>query len=265
MKAKILKPVLLVLAAILLVVASVLGTMAYMTTSSAVSNVFTVGNVSINMSETKVDSDGVPTGDGRTDSNSYRLSPANTYLKDPRIDVAANCDESYLFVRMRNDLKTIECKGGESCNHKVNPVTNMIQEYVGGALVDTEYSHSTMLQQLIANGWQEIERADSNIDAVFVFVGAGHAYDVHDPANEDLPMPEARLIGGANVTDMSIPVFHNFTLACEVDNLPIYGGARVALVAYAIQADLNDGNDPGSPVGYKAAWEYVKAELPFVV
>lgn len=270
MKAKILKPVLLVLTAVLLVVASVLGTMAYMTSSSAVSNVFTVGNVTINMTETKVDSDGVPLTDtnNRGDGNSYLLSPANSYLKDPLITVSASSQESYLFVRMRNDLKTIECTGFDGvdehgdpipCKHVVDSEGNM-----RGYDDASKYSHSTMLQQLIANGWQEIERAESNVDAVFVFVGKGNAFDVNDPANAGRAKPDAALVGGSGAEE-EYEVFNNFTLACEVPNLDIFGGARVALVAYAIQADLNDGTESGSAVGYENAWKYIKDELPFVV
>ena len=81
MKSKTLKVLLLSATAILLVIATVLATMAYLTSSSAVSNVFTVGNVKLNMTETKVNNDGTPvtgTGAGRTDTNSYHLVPGKS-------------------------------------------------------------------------------------------------------------------------------------------------------------------------------------------
>ena len=257
---KILKPMLLVLSAVLLVVATVLGTMAYMTSSSAVSNVFTVGNVTINMTENKVKNDGTPVSDRneRTDTNSYHLVPGKSYLKDPLITVSATSDESYLFVRVRNDLKTIECNG--KTVDKDGNETNCT--HTDG--------HMTIVEQLKANGWQEIERASTNVDAVFVYVGKNeetgitNAVDIID-GNYDAPnMPLAELVGGKGVAK-TYPVFEEFTLSQNIKNLEIYGGARVAIVAYAIQADLNDGNTPGSPVGYKDAWAYVKEELPFVV
>ena len=58
MKSKALKPILLAVTALVLVAATVMATVAYMTSSAAVSNVFTVGNVSMQMFESKVTSDG---------------------------------------------------------------------------------------------------------------------------------------------------------------------------------------------------------------
>ena len=112
MKKKILKALVILGCAALLVVASVMGTLAYLTSSSAVSNTFTVGDVSLNMTETKVDSDGVPvTPAERTDTNTYRLVPNKTYTKDPTIYVSANSTESFLFVKIRNQIAAIEKEG----------------------------------------------------------------------------------------------------------------------------------------------------------
>ena len=49
---------LMTLCAVLLVAASVLGTMAYLTSTDEVENTFTVGNVKITLDESKVDQNG---------------------------------------------------------------------------------------------------------------------------------------------------------------------------------------------------------------
>lgn len=251
--AKILKPVLLSVAAIVLVVTTVFATMAYLTSSAAVSNVFTVGDVKLHMYETKVLPNGkpdpanpvVPGEMKNTDTNSYHLVPGGSYLKDPTIYVDGGSEESYLFVRLRNDLKSIEKPGA-----------------------------TTILSQLKQNGWLEIQRDPNNIDAVFVYVGedvssyanAAAYFDAVD--NEgNRKNNKAKLVGGvANREEYN--VFKNFTLADEVPNLSSFGGARVAIVAYAIQANLPGYNATevvGTQSAVTHAWEYIKAELPFVV
>jgi len=266
---KMIKPLLLAATAIMLVVATVFATMAYMTSSSAVSNVFTVGNVNLQMFETKVNSEGKPVDASgnviaydpnamkTADTNSYHLQPGMSYLKDPTVYVGADSDESYLFIRVRNDLKTIEKQGDPTA--------------------------PTMLEQMAKNGWLEIERAESNVDAVFVYVGvdtttlmnqlvAARAIEDETQRNNALAdynkkasELKAKLVGGTGERE-DIDVFGKFTLATEIPNLSAFGGARVAIVAYAIQSNGITAEDKvGTEEGYRAAWEYIKAELPFVV
>ncbi len=89
------KALLLTLCAVLLVAASVLGTMAYLTSTDTVTNTFTVGKVEIKLDETDVTN---PTGP-RVQANSYKLMPGTTYTKDPTVTVKAGSEESY--VRMK--------------------------------------------------------------------------------------------------------------------------------------------------------------------
>ena len=79
------KALLLTLCAVLLVAASVLGTMAYLTSTDTVTNTFTVGKVEIKLDETDVTN---PTGP-RVQANSYKLMPGTTYTKDPTVTVKA--------------------------------------------------------------------------------------------------------------------------------------------------------------------------------
>ena len=89
------KALLLTLCAVLLVAASVLGTMAYLTSTDTVTNTFTVGKVEIKLDETDVTN---PTG-SRVQANSYKLMPGTTYTKDPTVTVKAGSEEAY--VRMK--------------------------------------------------------------------------------------------------------------------------------------------------------------------
>lgn len=94
------KALLLTLCAVLLVAASVLGTMAYLTSTAKVENTFTIGKVEIKLDEAKVTADGIPVeGAARVTANSYKLMPGTTYTKDPTVTVKAGSEESY--VRMK--------------------------------------------------------------------------------------------------------------------------------------------------------------------
>ena len=91
------KALLLSLCAVLLVVASVMGTMAYLTSSDTVTNTFTVGSVAIKLDEAKANTDGtlVPNAD-RVKANSYKLLPGHTYNKDPMVTVLKGSESSYV-------------------------------------------------------------------------------------------------------------------------------------------------------------------------
>lgn len=94
------KALLLTLCAVLLIAASVLGTMAYLTSTAKVENTFTIGKVEIKLDEAKVTADGIPVeGAARVTANSYKLMPGTTYTKDPTVTVKAGSEESY--VRMK--------------------------------------------------------------------------------------------------------------------------------------------------------------------
>ena len=94
------KALLLTLCAVLLVAASVMGTMAYLTSTDTVENTFTVGNVKITLDEAKVNTDGTLAAPAeRVKANEYKLLPGHTYTKDPTVTVKAVSESSY--VRMK--------------------------------------------------------------------------------------------------------------------------------------------------------------------
>lgn len=106
------KALLTMACAVLLVVASVLGTMAYLTSTAEVENTFTVGSVTISMDETDVDNS--TDGKERDTENKYHLLPGHEYTKDPIIHVASTSEDCYLFVTVSNEIAAIEATGDTS-------------------------------------------------------------------------------------------------------------------------------------------------------
>lgn len=103
------KALMLVLCAVLLVTASVLGTMAYLTSTDQVVNTFTVGKVAITLDEAQVKEDGTPVaGAARVTGNAYHLLPGHTYTKDPTVHVQANSENSFIFVKVENGIEKYE-------------------------------------------------------------------------------------------------------------------------------------------------------------
>lgn len=108
------KALLLSLCAVLLVAASVLGTIAYLSDTEAVTNTFSVGSVTITLDEKDVDNDTNTadnvTVDGviRDKANGYKLLPGHQYDKDPIVHVNPDSEDCYLFVIVNNEIAVIE-------------------------------------------------------------------------------------------------------------------------------------------------------------
>ena len=136
------KALMLVLCAVLLVTASVLGTMAYLTSTDKVVNTFTVGKVAITLDEAKVDPDGTAvTPAERVKGNAYHLLPGHTYTKDPTVHVQANSEDSFIFVKVENGIEKYEA------GTEVNP---------------------TIAKQIADCGWQPL-KDDNNVDVKNVY------------------------------------------------------------------------------------------------
>ena len=125
MKAK--KVLALVLCAALLVAGSVAATLAYLTSKTeVVTNTFSVGNVTITLDEAKVDENGKAVNGDRVTENSYKLIPGHEYDKDPTVHVAAGSEESWLFVKVVDEIAAIQ-------------------------------DATTIENQMIANGWKKLD------------------------------------------------------------------------------------------------------------
>lgn len=91
------KIMLLALCMAALIAVSVLGTMAYLTSTDKVTNTFTVGKVAIKLDEAKVNTDGTMVrGADRVKENTYKLLPGHTYNKDPMVTVLGGSEPSYV-------------------------------------------------------------------------------------------------------------------------------------------------------------------------
>ncbi len=101
----------LALCAILLVSATIMGTMAYLTSTDEVKNTFTVGNVQIKLDEAKVENGVAVTPEVRVKENSYKLLPGHSYDKDPTVTVLKGSEESYVrmlvTINMKSELDAI--------------------------------------------------------------------------------------------------------------------------------------------------------------
>lgn len=111
---KITKALLLVCCAVLLVVGSVVGTLAYLTSTDSVTNTFTLGNVSISLDESNVDEYGNSLGGTRVKANEYKLIPGHIYTKDPTVHVSSTSEDSWLFVKVQNGINSLETPTGNT-------------------------------------------------------------------------------------------------------------------------------------------------------
>lgn len=85
------KVLLIALAAILLVGASIGGTLAWLTAKTdTITNTFTVGNITMSLSET---------------ARTYKIVPGAEISKDPKITITAGSEKCYVFVKIDNNLK----------------------------------------------------------------------------------------------------------------------------------------------------------------
>lgn len=108
------KKVILTIAAMALVaVISVVGTFAYLqSTTDVVKNTFTsAATIKITLDETDVDVYGVKDGETRKTENDYKLIPGHEYVKDPTIHVEKGSEPCYLFVEVKNTISAIEASG----------------------------------------------------------------------------------------------------------------------------------------------------------
>lgn len=202
------KALLLMLCAVLLVAASVLGTMAYLTSTDSVENTFTVGNVKITLDEAKVGTDGKAlTGNdaARVKANDYHLLPGGTYDKDPTVHIQPKSEKSY--VRL---LVTI---------------TN----YTDAAQVLDKTDRGVILLENYVD-----ESAD------WTHVAAGYKQDTtKDTATYEFRYKET--VSNSSTTDVvNLPaLFTKITIPGSLTNDQIakLDGVKINVVAQAIQAD----------------------------
>lgn len=220
------KALLLTLCAVLLVAASVLGTMAYLTSSAEVKNTFTIGKVEIKLDETDVTN---PTGP-RVTANSYKLMPGTTYTKDPTVTVKAGSEESYVRMKVTfNNAKAIIalCTDPEFAEDGPTGVENA---YPLIRMVNFVEANAAKWDGIIPDNMMDTEEMLANAK-YFVYDKATDTLTYYFYYNETVAAPDG---------DVVLPVlFDKVTLPEWVtsDQLATLENFQITVVAEAIQAD----------------------------
>lgn len=217
------KAILMVVCAMLLVAASVMGTLAYLTSTDTVTNTFSIGKVKITLDEAKANPDGsIVEGAARVDGNSYKLMPGHTYNKDPQVHVKADSEPSY--IRMLVTVSNIDALKAAF------PVADYADYYDGDVF---------LLQKLVG-GWNSNVWACNSVDGnVYEFRYAAGSYTVPADATGEYVNLDPLF------TTITIPGSVDATALAKLDNVTI------TVVAQAIQADGFGTAD--------AAWEAFEA------
>ncbi|MBR2019835.1 MAG: SipW-dependent-type signal peptide-containing protein [Clostridia bacterium] len=197
--------------AVLLVAGSIMGTLAYLTSTASVTNTFTVGNVSITLTESK--SDG--SNERVTEENNYHLVPGTTYDKDPLITVAANSEASYIFVKVENGLSALEAAGESS-------IATQLKK--GGWKLLTEY----------VEDYNEGKEPENQISTPIT--NAANVYVYNGNSATDYVVAKSN-------TNVDIQVFKTFSLKGDADLSTLDDtdddgtiDATIEVTAYAVQA-----------------------------
>ena len=252
MKKKLLTALVLTLCAVALVAGSVMTTIALLTSSSGVSNVFTVGDVKISMYESKVNSAGKPIDANgelievshgepvKVDTNSYHLIPGESYTKDPTIYInSGEMDDMYLFVKSTNMIRSAEA-GNYSDRDADTPLS--------------------MREQMIAHGWVEFVRSGDGVEIVWVYGtrdenGVITPTAVNKGTKQKRHGVEADVAGEFRLCD-NFTVYHNAQVS-------LYGAASVTFTGFAIQKNGFTGDSLVGQGLTKAAWDAIKGSFPY--
>lgn len=205
------KALLLTLCAVLLVAASVLGTMAYLTSTGEVKNTFTVGQVKITLDEAKVDVNGKAfTGDAaeRVTENSYKLLPGHSYDKDPTIHVDPSSEDCFIRAKV-------------TINH-ANAWQALVTKYAGGNLTN-------IITGFDENIWwvsQPVATGNDTITYTFVYKNENHTEEL-----------SKRIWTKSDSTDLVL--FKEIKMPGGLTNEEIaeVANTEITVIAEAIQAD----------------------------
>ncbi len=222
------KALLMTLCAVLLVAASVLGTMAYLTSTDEVENTFTVGNVKIALDEAKVNADGTVNGTDRVKGNEYKLMPGHTYVKDPTVTVKAPSVDSYVRMKVTfNNAAAIIALCTDPEYAEDGP-TGVEEAYPLIRMVKFVEANAAKWDGIIPDNMVETEEMLGNTK---YFVKSGDTLTYYFYYTEKV---------GAPTADNKLPVlFDHITVPEWVtgEQLARLNGFKISVVAEAIQAD----------------------------
>lgn len=90
------KTIILTIALVILATSAIGGTVAWLSSKTEpVINKFTYGDINITLTETITED-----GDDKDNTNSYKMLPGETIIKDPKVTVEENSENCYLFVQL---------------------------------------------------------------------------------------------------------------------------------------------------------------------
>lgn len=198
------KALLMTMCAVLLVATSILGTVAYLTSTDLVTNTFTVGTVEITLDEADVKVDGTyeTNETNRVTENVYHLLPGHSYIKDPQVHVAEGSEDCYLFVKVENGIEAIEA-------------------------ATVEGGYTNIADQMKKLGWAPVE------DAANVYVLMDGTNKKVVSGGNDVTVFENFKIDGAKV--VNVPT--GGTVPAGKLNIEAYKDAKIVVTAYAVQKD----------------------------
>lgn len=209
------KALLLTLCAVLLVAASVLGTMAYLTSTDEVQNTFTVGQVKITLDEAAVNADGTlkykedgTTLADRVQTNEYHLLPGHTYIKATiHVDAASEACFISAKVTLTNANKWIAI----ATEYAEGKVENIIQ----GTDDDIWWVSQPAFDETA-----------NTVTYTFVYKNEGHTDELGK-----------RIWTAADGTDLVL--FNKIVIPGDLtnDELKAVGNSKITVIAEAIQAD----------------------------
>ena len=206
------KALLMTLCAVLLIVASVMGTVAYLTSSDTVTNTFTVGNVKITLDEAQVDEYGVAASPAvRVAANTYKLLPGHEYTKDPTVTVVKGSEESY--VRMLVTVSDIDA----------------LKAAFPAASYPTFYNGDIFLLQKLVTGWDNTVWESTN--EVTVGTDGSCVYEFRYKTTVDASKATADKVLEPLFKTIVIPDTVDGTALAKLDQV------KITVTAEAIQAD----------------------------
>ena len=224
------KALLLTLCAVLLVAASVLGTMAYLTSTDSVENTFTVGSVAITLDEAEVDENGTPVeGAARVKSNEYKLMPGHTHTKDPTVTVEKGSESSYVRMKVtfNNATEIIKlCTDPEYADE----VTGIENAFPLIRMVKFVEANAAKWDGIIPDNM--VETGDMLADAkYFAYDEAAGTLTYYFYYNETVAAPDADVKLATLFDSITVP---NWVTG---DQLAALNNFKINIVAEAIQAD----------------------------
>lgn len=239
------KALLLTLCAVLLVAASVLGTMAYLTSTDTVTNTFTVGKVEITLDETDVTNPNGP----RVKANSYKLMPGTTYTKDPTVTVLKGSEDSYVrmkvtfnnaaaLMEMLPNADNLEDFTADEIAliKKVAPILFLTNYTAVDSVWLPEYAMLGMEKTLADPNYFVYDAANDTVTYIFYYPAMVKAKDVAaadlalEPIFTEISLPE-------HVTGEQLNALNNFkiTVVAEAIQAGSFANAGAAWAAFAEQ------------------------------